>query len=354
MLEIFRVATLEGHHGEPVAGNSRHLRRAAVARLGELARGLLPLAFGERGRAQAERREGADALGLGPLEGGRRFNRPPGREEGGPERGLRATEKRRERRAPDPVAQRRLGARRIPDAQHEDRAVESRELRSRRARIGRDRPVEELLGFLAIGVAPDRELGGELERVGSERIARERLRELEELLAGVLEPVVTHQRPRETEPGGRGLGVARNLGDRAPEGGRGRHVVSGVVRGLAPQQERRHARVRRGRARDDRRKIARGLGVLAQLEIRLGQAIGRVPAGRAARLHPLRQLVLRPRFVAVAGEPIPLALQQEHVRADRVRERGAQEILRDRRHLGGLLRLDQRPRHADLKRHDQR
>ena len=122
--------------------------------------------------------------------------------------------------------------------------------------------------------------------------------------------------------------------------GRRRHVIAGIVGGLAPQQERGDARVGRRRGGHDGGEISRGLRVLAQLEVRLRQTIRGVPARRARRLHALRELVLRARFVAIAGEPVALALQQEHVRADRGRERGAQEILRERRDLRRLLRVD--------------
>ena len=148
--------------------------------------------------------------------------------------------------------------------------------------------------------------------------------------------------------------MGRKLDEDAAEGGRGRQVLSRVIRGLGPQQQPGDARVWRGRGGDDAGKVASGLGELAQLEVGLGQPVRRVPARRARGIHFLRQLVLCARVIPVSAEPVRLPLQQDGMRAHTGRERRAQQLLDERRYLRRLFRIDQDTREADLERHDQR
>ncbi|MBI2014359.1 MAG: hypothetical protein HYS77_02300, partial [Candidatus Rokubacteria bacterium] len=280
------------------------------------------------------------------------FGRHAGGEQRRPEGRVGPPEERWERRARDPVAELGDGGSRLAHAQHQDRAIEPRELRARMARVIGDDPVEELARRLAVVVEAQRLLGGELERVRRVGVPGEEARELEELPPRLVAPVLAQRAPGDAEPGVGRLRVVGELDEQAAEGRGGGGVVARVVVRLAGEQERGGAHLRGHARREHGPEVARGLGELAHLEVGAGQAHGGDPADTA--LAGPGEVVLRAGLVAVALEPPRLAEEQQHVGARRGRQRRAEQLLGERARLRRLARVHERAHQAHAQRRDQR
>src|SRR3989449_8422843 len=100
--------------------------------------------------------------------------------------------------------------------------------------------------------------------------------------------VLSERRPRDAGPGRARERMARKLDERASERCARGGVGARVVGGLGLEQERRRAGLGRGRRRDEPGEVARRLRELPQLEVDLGHAKPREPAGRRRRSEERR------------------------------------------------------------------
>ena len=233
--ELAGRALAEGHDGEPVRRGGGLVWRAGVAHRGEQALGVVAAVARQRDARHAELAERGRAVLLGQRKLAQRLARLALDQQRGAERRVSATEERGERRAPEPVAQRHLGARGVALAQQREPAIEAREVGTR---VGRIR-AHDALDHLAPGcevAALEGHLGGEQQRIRRAGIAGRRAHDLEQLAARVGLAPLLEIRPGERGARDRRLRVARELDEHATERGAGGHEVARLVRGLALQQ----------------------------------------------------------------------------------------------------------------------